>query len=268
MCPLCQPPPPQSRQYRLLTLVAESAVRLLHPFKFQHVYIPVMPYSLVDYLEAPTPFLMGLHSLDDLDPLTQVGAGWKALACGAVALKCMVWGGSWQHSNFLASDAATCTCSLAGGSCCCGPGPGRGVTRRRPTAATLHGAPLRCAPHVAAAVSNSGDTTLMLGSQCKRRCRLASLLAPAVVSLCMRCSACQGAPILPHAADTIACLRTAHAIQGAAAAVYHRRRPDGPARRRVDSGGAHAHARRLGPPQAGVCCAPLPRVLCGCALWL
>jgi hypothetical protein len=48
------PPPsrPQSRQYRLLTLVAESVVRLLHPFKFQHVYIPVMPYSLVEYLEV------------------------------------------------------------------------------------------------------------------------------------------------------------------------------------------------------------------------
>jgi len=52
----CRPTPSmyfqQSRQYRLLTLVAESAVRLLHPFKFQHVYIPVMPYSLVDYLEV------------------------------------------------------------------------------------------------------------------------------------------------------------------------------------------------------------------------
>ncbi|KIY96716.1 hypothetical protein MNEG_11246 [Monoraphidium neglectum] len=42
----------RSRQYRLLTLVAESVVRLLHPFKFQHVYIPVMPYSLVEYLEV------------------------------------------------------------------------------------------------------------------------------------------------------------------------------------------------------------------------
>jgi hypothetical protein len=48
-------------------------VRLLHPFKFQHVYIPVMPYSLVDYLEAPTPFLMGLHSRDELDAAAQVG---------------------------------------------------------------------------------------------------------------------------------------------------------------------------------------------------
>jgi hypothetical protein len=52
--PPAHPPPlaPQSRQYRLLTLVAEAVVRLLHPFKFQHVYIPVMPYSLVDYLEV------------------------------------------------------------------------------------------------------------------------------------------------------------------------------------------------------------------------
>lgn len=28
----------------------------------QDVYLPVMPYSLVDYLEAPTAFLMGLHA--------------------------------------------------------------------------------------------------------------------------------------------------------------------------------------------------------------
>jgi hypothetical protein len=75
----------QSRQYRLLTLVAENVVRLLHPFKFQHVYIPVMPYSLVDYLEAPTPFLMGLHSLDDLDSCTQVRGGNRTASLGRLA---------------------------------------------------------------------------------------------------------------------------------------------------------------------------------------
>lgn len=40
------------RQYWLMTAVAEGITRLLYPFKFQHVYIPVMPYSLVDYLEV------------------------------------------------------------------------------------------------------------------------------------------------------------------------------------------------------------------------
>jgi hypothetical protein len=42
----------RSAQYWLLSAVAEGLVELLHPFKFQHVYIPIMPYNLVDYLEV------------------------------------------------------------------------------------------------------------------------------------------------------------------------------------------------------------------------
>ncbi|KAK9811344.1 hypothetical protein WJX72_002179 [[Myrmecia] bisecta] len=54
-------------QYSLLTAVAECICQLLYPLKWQHVYIPVMPYSLVEYMEAPTPYLMGLHSAVALD---------------------------------------------------------------------------------------------------------------------------------------------------------------------------------------------------------
>lgn len=57
----------RASQYRLLTHTAEALCCLLWPFKFQHVYIPIMPYSLVDYLEAPTPYLMGIHSSVELD---------------------------------------------------------------------------------------------------------------------------------------------------------------------------------------------------------
>jgi hypothetical protein len=32
--------------------VAEGLVRLLHPFKYQHVYIPIIPQGLADYLEV------------------------------------------------------------------------------------------------------------------------------------------------------------------------------------------------------------------------
>jgi hypothetical protein len=42
----------RARQAWLLTLAAEGLVRLLYPFCWQHVYIPVMPYSLTDYLEV------------------------------------------------------------------------------------------------------------------------------------------------------------------------------------------------------------------------
>jgi hypothetical protein len=45
-CPL------QSQHHWLLTVAAEGVVRLLYPLKFQHVNIPVMPWSLTDYLEV------------------------------------------------------------------------------------------------------------------------------------------------------------------------------------------------------------------------
>lgn len=52
---------PRAR-YSLLTVVAEALCHLLYPIKWQHVYIPVLPYALVDIVDAPTPYLMGLHS--------------------------------------------------------------------------------------------------------------------------------------------------------------------------------------------------------------
>jgi hypothetical protein len=45
----------QSRHHWLLTVAAEGVVRLLYPLKYQHVYIPVMPSSLADYLEVSRP---------------------------------------------------------------------------------------------------------------------------------------------------------------------------------------------------------------------
>eukprot|EP00879_Flechtneria_rotunda_P012714 GHRR01013277.1.p1 GENE.GHRR01013277.1~~GHRR01013277.1.p1 ORF type:complete len:1835 (+),score=708.37 GHRR01013277.1:594-6098(+) len=61
----------RSRQLSLLTVIAEGVLRLLYPFKYQHVYIPVVPSHLADYLEAPTPFLMGLDSRQPVDPQVQ-----------------------------------------------------------------------------------------------------------------------------------------------------------------------------------------------------
>lgn len=39
----------------------------------QHVYIPVLFYAGVDYIDAPTPYLMGLHSAVDTTDLTMDG---------------------------------------------------------------------------------------------------------------------------------------------------------------------------------------------------
>jgi DENN (AEX-3) domain len=52
----------RSRQFSQLTFVAEALCQLLRPLRFHHTYIPVLPFALAECVEAPTPYLMGLHS--------------------------------------------------------------------------------------------------------------------------------------------------------------------------------------------------------------
>jgi DENN (AEX-3) domain/uDENN domain len=52
-----------SSQNSLLLDVAESILALLYPFKWQHTYIPVMPRVLLEALESPAPYLVGISSL-------------------------------------------------------------------------------------------------------------------------------------------------------------------------------------------------------------
>lgn len=50
-----------SRDYKKLMMVSESLITLLHPFKWQHVYVPILPAKLgFHYLDAPTPYIMGI----------------------------------------------------------------------------------------------------------------------------------------------------------------------------------------------------------------
>ncbi|CAM9544840.1 unnamed protein product [Lampetra planeri] len=51
-----------SNDYQQLMLVAECVTALLFPFAWQHVYVPILPASLLYFLEAPVPYLMGLHA--------------------------------------------------------------------------------------------------------------------------------------------------------------------------------------------------------------
>ncbi|KAI2504746.1 Rab guanyl-nucleotide exchange factor [Fragilaria crotonensis] len=51
-----------SQRYGLLTPCAEAFLSFLFPFEWQGIYIPIMPYSLLDVLDAPVPFLVGLHA--------------------------------------------------------------------------------------------------------------------------------------------------------------------------------------------------------------
>ncbi|XP_077433006.1 DENN domain-containing protein 3-like [Vanacampus margaritifer] len=50
-----------SADWARLTLVAESLLLFLQPLSWQHPYVPVLARGMLDFLMAPTAFLMGCH---------------------------------------------------------------------------------------------------------------------------------------------------------------------------------------------------------------
>ncbi|XP_035378080.1 DENN domain-containing protein 5B isoform X4 [Electrophorus electricus] len=56
-----------SQDYQRLMVVAEGITTLLFPFQWQHVYVPILPASLLHFLDAPVPYLMGLRSKEGTD---------------------------------------------------------------------------------------------------------------------------------------------------------------------------------------------------------
>ncbi|XP_073997603.1 DENN domain containing pinstripe isoform X3 [Rhodnius prolixus] len=64
-----------SSDYQRLMLVAESLTTLLFPFTWPHVYVPILPSSCKHFLDAPLPFVMGLHTSEstiDIPPETNL----------------------------------------------------------------------------------------------------------------------------------------------------------------------------------------------------
>ncbi|XP_034434889.1 DENN domain-containing protein 5B isoform X4 [Hippoglossus hippoglossus] len=59
-----------SKDYQRLMTVAEGITTLLFPFQWQHVYVPILPASLLHFLDAPVPYLMGLQSKECTDRST------------------------------------------------------------------------------------------------------------------------------------------------------------------------------------------------------
>eukprot|EP00049_Salpingoeca_infusionum_P015830 m.311479 g.311479 ORF g.311479 m.311479 type:complete len:993 (-) comp15956_c0_seq1:6014-8992(-) len=52
----------RSQDYELLVLVGECITTLMYPFKWMHVYVPILPCNALHFVEAPVPFIMGIHS--------------------------------------------------------------------------------------------------------------------------------------------------------------------------------------------------------------
>ncbi|KAK9299056.1 hypothetical protein QLX08_007804 [Tetragonisca angustula] len=52
----------RSSDFHKLMVVSECITALLYPFSWQHVYVPILPASLHHFLDAPVPFIMGLHA--------------------------------------------------------------------------------------------------------------------------------------------------------------------------------------------------------------
>ncbi|KAJ6646254.1 DENN domain-containing protein 5A [Pseudolycoriella hygida] len=62
----------RSNDYQKLMIVGECITALLFPFSWPHVYAPILPAALHHFLDAPVPFVMGLHS-DSADPNLKIG---------------------------------------------------------------------------------------------------------------------------------------------------------------------------------------------------
>ncbi|XP_068143042.1 DENN domain-containing protein 5B isoform X2 [Drosophila tropicalis] len=52
----------RSTDYQRLMIVGECISALLFPFVWPHVYAPILPAALHHFLDAPVPFVMGLHA--------------------------------------------------------------------------------------------------------------------------------------------------------------------------------------------------------------
>ncbi|XP_029410861.1 DENN domain-containing protein 3 isoform X2 [Nannospalax galili] len=63
-----------SSDWALLTLVAECFMVYLHPLQWQHTFVPILSGQMLDFVMAPTSFLMGCH-LDHFEEVNKEADG-------------------------------------------------------------------------------------------------------------------------------------------------------------------------------------------------
>lgn len=51
-----------SNHFSLLCPFAEGLCALIYPFRWQHPYVPILPRVLSEYLQAPLPYILGVHT--------------------------------------------------------------------------------------------------------------------------------------------------------------------------------------------------------------
>ncbi|CAG9563036.1 unnamed protein product [Danaus chrysippus] len=77
----------RSSDFNKLMLVSECIVSLLLPFTWAYVYVPILPAPLYHFLDAPVPFVMGLHT-DSAS--IGIGNGPRNIALSSEATLCLV----------------------------------------------------------------------------------------------------------------------------------------------------------------------------------
>lgn len=60
-----------SSNWALLTLVTECFLVYLHPLQWKHTFVPILSGQMLDFVMAPTSFLMGCH-LDHFEEVSKV----------------------------------------------------------------------------------------------------------------------------------------------------------------------------------------------------
>jgi hypothetical protein len=53
----------KSKNPARLSACVQAANDLLYPLVWHHIFIPILPESLIDYLSAPMPFLIGVSEV-------------------------------------------------------------------------------------------------------------------------------------------------------------------------------------------------------------